>query len=156
MKISFIFLFLFLFILNCSANKISNNHGYTSLHAKFEKIKVNKTNKNDLIKMIGPPSSISNFDQNKWFYIQSKKENQSLLKLGIKKIEKNNVLVVIFNKRGILDNKKILKLEDMNDIKYAKNITEKNYKNNNTLYKILSTLRQKANSGVRNRAKNKK
>ena len=87
MKISFIFLFLFLFILNCSANKISNNHGYTSLHAKFEKIKVNKTNKNDLIKIIGPPSTISNFDQNKWFYIQSRKENQSLQNISDMKRE---------------------------------------------------------------------
>ena len=76
-----LFIFLFLLILSCTTNKISNNHGYTSLQAKFEKITINKTNKNDLIKIIGPPSTISNFDKNKWFYIQSKKENQSLLKL---------------------------------------------------------------------------
>ena len=151
-----LFIFLFLFILGCSKNKISNNHGFTSLQAKFEKITINKTNKNDIIKTIGPPSSISNFDQNKWFYIQSKKENQSLLKLGIKKIEQNNVLVLAFNTRGILEQKKILNLKDMNNIKYVKDTTEKEYKQNNTLYKILSTLRQKANSGVRNRGKNKK
>ncbi len=151
-----LFFSLFLFILSCSSNKISNNHGYTSLQAKFEKIKINKTNKNDLIKIIGPPSTISNFDQNKWFYIQSNKENQSLLKLGIKKIEKNNVLVIAFNSRGILEDKRILSLDDMNDIKYTKDFTQKDYAKNNTLYKILSTLRQKANSGVRNRSKNKK
>ena len=151
-----LFIFLFLLILGCSKNKISNNHGFTSLQAKFEKITINKTNKNDIIKTIGPPSSISNFDQNKWFYIQSKKENQSLLKLGIKKIEQNNVLLLDFITRGILEQKKILNLNDMNNIKYAKDTTEKDYKQNNTLYKILSTLRQKANSGVRNRGKNKK
>ena len=151
-----LFIFLFLLILSCTTNKISNNHGYTSLQAKFEKITINKTNKNDLIKIIGPPSTISNFDKNKWFYIQSKKENQSLLKLGIKKIEKNNVLVIAFNSRGILEDKRILSLDDMNDIKYTKDFTQKDYKKNNTLYKILSTLRQKANSGVRNRSKNKK
>ena len=151
-----LFFSLFLFILSCSSNKISNNHGYTSLQAKFEKITINKTNKNDLIKIIGPPSTISNFDKNKWFYIQSKKENQSLLKLGIKKIEKNNVLVIAFNNRGILEEKRILSLDDMNDIKYTEDFTQKDYAKNNTLYKILSTLRQKANSGVRNRSKNKK
>ena len=151
-----LFFSLFLFILSCSSNKISNNHGYTSLQAKFEKITINKTNKNDLIKIIGPPSTISNFDQNKWFYIQSNKENQSLLKLGIKKIKKNNVLVVAFNNRGILEDKRILSLDDMNDVKYTKDFTQKDYTKNSTLYKILSTLRQKANSGVRNRSKNKK
>ena len=147
-------IFVFLFIANCSTNKVSNNHGFISLQAKFEKITINKTNKNDILKIIGPPSSISNFDNNKWFYIQTKKENQSLFKLGIKKIEKNNVLIVNFNNKGILREKKILKLDDMNDIKYVKDTTEKKYKQNNTAYKILSSLREKANASVRNRSKN--
>ena len=151
MKISYILLFLF--IVNCSTNKVSNNHGYISLQAKFEKISVNKTNKNDIIKIIGPPSSISNFDENRWFYMQSKKENQSLIKLGIKKIKKNNILVVKFNNKGILENKKILDLDDMNQVKYVKDITEKEYKQNNTLYKIFSSLREKANASVKNRSK---
>ena len=149
------YIFLFLFIINCSTNKVSNNHGFISLQEKFEKITINKTNKNDILKIIGPPSSISNFDKNKWFYIQTKKENQSLFKLGIKKIEKNNILIVKFNNKGILERKKILNLNDMNDIKYSKDITEKEFKQNNTLYKIFSSLREKANAPTRNRGKNK-
>tara|TARA_B100001250_G_scaffold394394_1_gene398227 strand:+ start:430 stop:888 length:459 start_codon:yes stop_codon:yes gene_type:complete len=149
----FYFIFIFLFIVNCSTNKVSNNHGSISLQSKFEKITINKSNKNDILKIIGPPSTTSEFDENKWFYIQTKKENQSLLKLGIKKIEKNNILIVVFNNKGILEDKKILNLEDMNDIKYVKNITEKQYKQNNTIYNILSTLRQKANAPLRNRSK---
>ena len=149
------FIIFFLFIVNCSSNKVSINHGFISLQAKYEKIKINKTNKNDIVKIIGPPSSISNFDENKWFYIQTKKENQSLFKLGIKKIQKNDVLVVSFNNKGILNDKKILNLNDMNNIKYVKNITEKEFKQNNTVYKILSSLREKANSSVRNRSKKK-
>ena len=148
-----IFVLLFIFIVNCSSNKLSNNHGLISLQAKYDKIIINKTNKNDILKIIGPPSSVSSFDKNKWFYIQTKRENQSLLKLGIKKIKKNNVLVVTFNSKGILEEKKILKKQDMNDIKYVKDITEKDYKQSNTIYKILSSLRQKANSSVRNRSK---
>tara|TARA_B100001540_G_C15699682_1_gene593248 strand:+ start:41 stop:499 length:459 start_codon:yes stop_codon:yes gene_type:complete len=149
-----IFFLLFIFIVNCSSNKLSNNHGLISLQAKYDKIIINKTNKNDILKIIGPPSSISSFDKNKWFYIQTKRENQSLFKLGIKKIKKNNVLVVAFNSKGILEEKKILKKQDMNDIKYVKDTTEKDYKQSNTIYKILSSLRQKANSSVRNRSKN--
>ena len=149
------FIIFFLFIVNCSSNKVSINHGFISLQAKYEKIKINKTNKNDIVKIIGPPSSISNFDENKWFYIQTKKENQSLFKLGIKKIQKNDVLVVSFNNKGILNDKKILNLNDMNNIKYVKKITEKEFKQNNTVYKILSSLREKANSSVRNRSKKK-
>ncbi len=149
------FVFLFLFTLNCSSNKVSNNHGFKSLQEKFKKITINKTNKNDMLKIIGPPSSVSNFNKNKWLYIERMKTNQSIFKLGIKKINKNNILIVEFNNKGILKNKKILKLNDMNDIKYVKAITEKDFKQNNILFNILSSLREKANAPTKNRAKNR-
>ena len=147
------FIFLFLFILNCSSNKISINHGFKSLQEKFNKITINKTNKNDMLKIVGPPSSVSNFNKNKWFYIERMKTNQTIFKLGIKKIDKNNILIVEFNNKGILKDKKILKLNDMNDIKYVKAITEKEFKQNNILFNILSSLREKANAPAKNRAK---
>ena len=149
-----LFIILFLFTLNCTTNKVSINHGFASLQSKYEKITINKTNKNDVIKVIGPPSSISNFDKNKWFYIERVKTNQSLFKLGIKKINKNNILVIQFNNRGLLQNKKIYNLKDMNDIKYVKNITEKEFKQNDLLFKIFSSLREKVNAPSKNRSKN--
>ena len=149
------FIFLFLFTLNCSPNKVSNNHGFTSLQDKFDKISINKTNKNDILKIIGPPSSISNFNNDKWFYIERMKRNQSLFKLGIKKIQKNDILIVKFNNKGILEYKKILKLNDMNDIEFSKNITKKDYKQNSVLFKIFSSLREKVNAPVKNRSKSK-
>jgi len=149
------FIFLFLIITNCSSNKVANNHGFSSLDIKFKKITINKTNKNDIIKIIGPPSSISNFNKNKWFYIQRMKQNQSLFKFGIKKIEKNNILIVKFNNKGILKDKKILKLSDMNDVKYVEDITEKEFKQNDLLFKVFSSLRERANAPARNRGKNK-
>ena len=149
-------IFIFLFIISCSSNRLSNNHGLISLQAKYDKIIINKTNKNDILKIIGPPSSISNFDKSRWFYIETKKTNQSLFKLGIQKIEKNNILIVKFDNKGILNQKKILNLNDMNDVKYVKKITSKEYEKNNTLYKIFSSIREKANAPVKNRAKNRK
>jgi len=146
-------IFLFLFTLNCSANKVSNNHGFITLQAKFEKITLNKTNKNDILNIIGPPSSVSNFDENKWFYIQRTKTNQSLFKLGIKKIEKNNILIVEFDNKGILKNKRMVDLNDMNDVKFVKDITEKEFKQNDILFKIFSSIREKANAPARNRSK---
>ena len=108
-----------------------------------------------MLKIIGPPSSVSNFNKNKWLYIERMKTNQSIFKLGIKKINKNNILIVEFNNKGILKDKKILKLKDMNDIKYVKAITEKDFKQNNILFNILSSLREKANAPAKNRAKNR-
>ena len=144
---------LFIIASGCKANKVSKNHGFISLETKFEKIQINKTNKNDLIKNIGHPSSISEFDENKWFYIERKKTNQSLFKLGIKKINKNNILIVDFNNKGLVENKKLIDLNDMNDVKYVKKITQKEFDQDNTIYNIFSSLREKINAPARNRNK---
>ena len=144
-------LFIFLFTLNCSTNKVSKVHGIRLIENKYEKVQLNKDNKNDVKNLIGPPSIISSFDNNKWFYIEREKTNQSIVKLGIKKIEKNNVLILQFNNLGILKNKKILNLDDMNKIAFNKNKTEKKFKQDNFLYNVFSSLREKINAQTRSR-----
>ena len=146
-------LFIFLFTLNCSTNKVSKVHGIRLIENKYEKVQLNKDNKNDVKKLIGPPSVISSFDNNKWFYIEREKTNQSIVKLGIQKIKKNNVLVLQFNNLGILKNKKILNLDDMNQIAFNKNKTEKKFKQDNFLYNVFSSLREKINAPSRSRKK---
>ena len=150
----YIFIIIFIFIINCSGNKVSNYHGIKSLEAKYEKIEIKKTNKNDLIKIIGPPSTISDFDKNKWFYFERLKTNQSLLKFGKQKIKRNNILVVELDQKGIVKSKNILDLNNMNDIKYVKQITVKDFKRDSTMYNVLSSLREKINSPARKRSKN--
>ena len=149
----FILIIIFLFIVNCSGNKVSNFHGSKQLETKFNIIKVNKTNKNDLVKLIGPPSSVSDFDNNKWFYIERLKTNQSLIKLGNQKIEKNNVLIVQLDNFGVVREKKLLDLENMKDVKYLNTTTEKVFKNESILYNIFSSLREKINAPSKNRSK---
>ncbi len=146
-----LFLFIFLFTLNCSTNKVSKVHGVRLIENKYEKVQLNKDNKNDVKKLIGPPSIISSFDNNKWFYIEREKTNQSIVKLGIQKIERNNVLILQFNNLGILKNKKILNLDDMNKIAFNKNKTEKKFKQDNFLYNVFSSLREKINAQTRSR-----
>ena len=138
-------IFLFFFTINCSFNNVSNTHGFRFLENKTNKIVINKTNKNDVKKLIGPPSSVSNFNDI-WLYIERKKTNQSIYKLGKKKISKNNILILEFNSMGLVSSKRFLKLEDMNDIKIAEKVTNKKFKNDNKIYDILSTLRNKINN----------
>ena len=110
------------------------------------------TESNDVKKLVGPPSSISEFD-NKWFYIEREKTNQSIVKLGTKKINKNNVLVLEFNNLGILKNKEILTIDNMNDVKLVKSKTQKKFKQNNLMYNVFSSFREKINAPTRNRKK---
>ena len=146
-------LIIFIFIISCSANKLSNFHGSKSLEKKFSSIEKNKTNKNDLVKIIGQPSTISDFNTNKWFYIERLKKNQSLIELGRQKIKKNNILIVEFDNKGILTTKKLLSLNDMKDIKYLEEITEKEFEQDNIIYNVFTSLREKINAPARKRTK---
>ena len=146
-----IIIIILFFTLSCSTNKVSQHHGYKALESKYDKIFINKTNKNDVVTIIGPPSTVSDFNENKWFYIERKKTNQSLIKLGIKKIEKNNILIVEFNQFGILKNKELIDLTKMNDVKYVKSITTKDFQNKNFFYNIFTSLREKINSPSKNK-----
>ena len=149
--IKIINILIFIFIINCSGNKVSNYHGVKKLEIKYSQIIVNKSNKNDILKIIGPPSSISDFNENKWFYIERLKSNQSLLKLGTQKIKINNILLVELDNKGILIDKKLLNIENMNDLKYLDDTTTKDFKNNNFMFNLLSSLREKINAPARNR-----
>ena len=141
-------LILFFFTLNCSINKVSNLHGFRFIDTKLDKIELNKSNKNDVRKIIGPPSSKSTFNDS-WLYFERKKTNQSLFKLGKKSISRNNILIIEFNNMGLVKDKTLLDLNDMNDIKIAEKKTEKEFAQDNFVYNLLSTLRNKINAPTR-------
>ena len=140
--------FIFFFTLNCSLNKVSNSHGSRFIDTKYDKIVLNKTNKNDIKNLIGPPSSVSEFNGN-WFYIERIKTNSSLFNLGKKKIDSNNIIILEFNSMGLVSKKDLLSIKDMKDIKRAEKITNKNYGQDNVLYDIISTLRERINAPTR-------
>ena len=146
-----LFIITFIFILSCSTNKVKNNHGVLSLNNKFNKIVVEKSNSNDILNLLGPPSTKSSFDINIWIYIERKKTNQSIFKLGKQKIEKNNVLVLELDNKGILAKKKLYNLDDMNDYKFVEKATQKDFSQNSFVYGVLSSLRDKINAPVRKR-----
>ena len=152
----YIIIVICVFILSCSSNKVVKKHGTSSLENKSKKIVISKSNKNDVIDILGPPSTKSSFDENVWIYIERKKVNQSIFKLGKKRIEKNNVLVVTLSNKGILKNKSFYKLNDMNDLEFNKKITQNVYQNNDFVYNFLTSLREKINSPTKKRRKDKK
>ena len=145
----YLYIIILFFVINCSGNKVSNHHGSKLLYSKYDKIQINVNNKNDLIKIIGPPSSISTFDKNKWFYIERVKTNLSIFKLGKQKIKTNNILILEINQYGILENKSIINIDEMNNIKFVKTTTTKDFEDKNLLYDVFSSLREKINAPVR-------
>ena len=85
-------LIIFLLIVNCKMNKVVDNHGVHYLDKKQQNLIVNKSNKNDIILLLGPPSTKSKFDNDLWIYIERKKTRTTLFKLGKKKIYLNKGL----------------------------------------------------------------
>ena len=109
-------------------------------------ILVNKSNKNDVIKILGEPSTKSNFDNNVWFYIEQKKQNKSIVKLGKQYIEENNVLTIYFDNKGIVSKKKFLDKNDLKKIEFEKKETKPIYNNNSFMYEFLTSFRDKINA----------
>ena len=96
---------IFLLISNCSFNKAVKNHGVNLLEKKQEKLILKTTNKNDIVKILGPPSTKSSFDNDIWIYIERKTTTNHLFKLAKEKIIVNNVLVLEIDNFGLLVNK---------------------------------------------------
>ena len=136
---------------SCNVKKASNIYGISSLKNKSKKIIINKSNKNDVKSLLGPPSVKSNFDENLWIYLETKKTNQSIFKLGKQKIEKNNVLVINLNEIGIVSKKEFYDINNLNKIKFSKKTTENIYEKDTYLYNFLSSLREKINAPFKNK-----
>ncbi len=119
------------------------HHGVHNLEKKQTKLKINFSNKNDIIQLIGPPSTKSSFDNDVYIYIEKKTSSSKLTKLGKKTLIANNVLVLEVNKSGILQKKTFYDKEDMQNIKFDDSITAVNYSKKSFIYNFLSSLRQK-------------
>ena len=139
------YIFLILLLYNCSINKVVHHHGVHNLEKKQEKLVLNETNKNDVIKLIGPPSTISTFDNDVLIYIEKKTSSAKLSKLGKKELIVNNVLVLQIDTKGMLVDKLFYDKDDMKKIDFIKDETEISYSKRSFIYNFLSSLRQKIN-----------
>jgi len=139
----------FLTITNCSLNLVDDHHGVYFIEKKMKKIQVNTTNKNDIVKIFGEPSTKSTFDNDVWIYIERKITNTHFL--GKRELIINNVLVLEIDDMGLLAKMDFYNIEDMNKINFDKGSTEITYGKRNFIYDFLSSMRQKINDplGVR-------
>jgi outer membrane protein assembly factor BamE (lipoprotein component of BamABCDE complex) len=154
-KILYIFLIL-ITVTNCTPKKVVKHHGVPLLEKKQNSLVLNETNKNDVIKILGNPSTKSLFDENMWIYIERKQTQSELINLGRMEVYKNDVLVLEFNNFGILKEKKLYDINNMENIKIAKETTLTVNKNKSFLYDFMSSMRQKMNDPLGQRAKKRR
>jgi outer membrane protein assembly factor BamE (lipoprotein component of BamABCDE complex) len=149
-------IFLALIVANCSFKKVVKHHGVPFLEKKQTKLVINKTNKNDIKKILGNPSTTSKFNNDIWIYIERKQTQSDIKNLGKMKIYKNDVLVLEIDKYGILKKKEFYNKDDMENIKIVEATTVSGFNRNSFIYDFLSSMRQKINDPLGVRAKKRK
>ena len=132
------------------------HHGVPFLEKKQSKLIVNKTNKNDIRKILGVPSTKSKFDNDIWIYIERQQTQSKLKNFGKMKIFKNDVLVLEIDNYGILKDKKFYNMNDMKNLELTAATTEDGFKRNSFIYDFMSSMRQKMNDPLGQRAKKRK
>jgi len=141
--IRIILITLLLTLSNCSLNKVVRHHGIHNLENKQLNLKINETNRNDILKIIGPPSTKSIFDNDIYIYIERKTTGSKVSKFGKKKLLVNNVLVLEINDKGLLVKKSFYGKNEMRKITFDKNETGVNYSKQSFINDFLFSLRQR-------------
>ena len=146
-------LLVFLFISGCALDKVVKKHGVRNLEKKQEKLVIFESNRNDIRKILGPPSSKSTFDNDMWIFIEREITHEKLFKLGKEKLIINNVLFLEINSQGILVKKEFYDINEMNDLKMSSLETKAKYSKRSFVYDFLSSMRQKINDPLGQRKK---
>ena len=138
-----IFLASIVILSNCQLKDPIKGHGINFLENRSQSISINKTNKNDVIKILGNPHTTSIDDENLWFYFDRKVSTGSIINFGNVNLLENNVLVVRFDKYGVVINKEFYDKEDMKKISYSEMKTENPVTKQSFVSSFLQSVRQK-------------
>ena len=127
---------------------VDDHHGVFHLEKKEKKIIVQLSNTNDILNILGEPSTKSSFDKDVWIYIERKITNSHFF--GKRDLIVNNVMVLEIDNKGILAKKDFYDINDMKKIDFDPNRSD-SIKKRNFIYNFLSSLRQRVNDplGVR-------
>ena len=143
MKKHYILIFILLFFSSCQLQEPSKKHGILFLEKKSSQLSINKHNKNDVLNILGSPHSKSINDQNKWIYLERVFSKGKMHKFGQNVLKTNNVLVLSFDKYGILDNKNFKNKEDINKLKFSETTTSNDLAKTSFIETFLNSIKSK-------------
>ena len=126
---------------NCKLQEPYQSHGIIFLENRSKKLTIYKTNKNDVIKIIGYPQ-IKNIDGD-WIYIERVLSKGKYHELGKHKLKENNILVLNFDKYGILKSKQIVDKVKINSLNFSKDKTENVLTEKSFVQSVLQSIKQK-------------
>jgi outer membrane protein assembly factor BamE (lipoprotein component of BamABCDE complex) len=139
----FIYIYTLVILSNCQLQEPLKPHGIIFLENRSEKLVEKKSNKNDVVRIMGRPQIIDEETNNTWIYIERILSKGKYHKLGQHVLKENNVLVLDFDKYGVLVIKKILTKEDMKKVKFSKKNTENELSQKSFVQSFLESIKQK-------------
>ncbi len=133
----------FFILTNCQLQDPIKSHGIVYLENRSKKLQINNSNKNDVIRIFGQPQIKGEIDQNTWIYMERILSKGKFHKLGRHVLEENNVLVLQFNKYGVLNNLEFFNKENMNDVSFSKMETTNELSKESFVEGFLQSIKQK-------------
>ena len=141
--IKIITLSMFLILLGCQLQEPAKNHGILFLDNRSEKLSINKSNKNDVIKILGQPHAKNFGEDDTWIYIERTLSKGKYHKLGRHELKTNNTLILNFDKYGILKTKDFYDKDDLNKIKFSKKTTDNDLSQKSFVESFLQSVKKK-------------
>lgn len=134
------------FLFSCSLKENSKVHGLLNLEKRQELLKVGYTNQNDVIAEFGETLLKEYPEENLWAYIEVVEKRNIY---GKKEMLKNNLLLLEFNSKGILENKEFLDNKNFKNIKFDNSITQGLAINETFSKKFFSSVRKRLDNKVK-------
>ena len=138
-----IYLVLFVILIGCQLQDTIKTHGIIYLENRSKALSINKSNKNDVIKIMGQPQIKSFEDENMWIYAERVLTKGKFHKLGQNVLKENNVLALEFDKYGILIDKKFFDKSEINKFSFSKKETKNDISKKSFVGSFLESIRQK-------------
>ena len=114
------YLFIVLVLMISSCSPIVENRGHVFDEKLLDQIEINKTISNDVMSILGSPSTTSAIDSSTWYYIFSKAETIAFYR---PEVTDRRVLAVSFGNDNKVNNLKYYGLEDGKIISYVDRTT---------------------------------
>lgn len=142
-KNHFFFFLFFIILIGCQLQEPNKNHGILFIENRAKSLVIQKSNKNDVLKVLGNPHSKSINNEDRWIYFERVLSKGEFHKLGQNILKKNNILVLDFDKFGVLKNKKLLNITDKQKLEFSKKSTENNLTKKSFVENLLQSVKSK-------------
>lgn len=136
-------IFLLVNLTGCQFQDPYKNHGITFLDNRAKKLIIQKSNSNDVIQILGQPHSKSISNDKTWMYIERTLTKGEYHKLGKNVLKSNNVLILEFDKYGILLSKNLIDKESIKKINFSQNETKNEITKKSFVEKFLNSVKSK-------------